>query len=140
MSPAVTDYPPATDGPSSSEIPQMNTSTHPNHAKLPFGLLELDAAGEVIRYSPASEQRPDVQAKDILGRQFFKEVVSDKKVKDFEPRFQLFMKQGQTVDRFSASFPSEAGEIKVQFLLARLDRKGSKGSEHLALVRIMPAA
>lgn len=117
----------------------MNTQ-HTEQTKLPFGLLELDAAGEVIRYSPASEQRSDVQAKDVLGRQFFKEVVRDKKVKDFEPRFQLFMRQGQTIDRFSASFPSEAGEIKVQFLLARLDAKGSEGGEHLALVRIMPAA
>ncbi|HJU53722.1 MAG TPA: hypothetical protein VJ715_04085 [Pyrinomonadaceae bacterium] len=118
----------------------MNTSTHTKHAKLPFGLLELDAAGEVIRYSPASEQRSDVQAKDVLGRQFFNDLVRDKKVKDFEARFQLFMRQGQTVDRFSASFPSEAGEIKVQFLLARLDNKAHKGGEHLALVRIMPAA
>jgi len=65
--------------------------------------------------------------------------VRDKKVKDFEARFQLFMKQGQTVDRFSASFPSEAGEVSVQFLLARLNKKVSR-SEHLALVRIMPAA
>jgi photoactive yellow protein len=117
----------------------MNTQ-HAEQTKLPFGLLELDAAGEVIRYSPASEQRSDVQAQDILGRQFFKEVVRDKKVKDFEPRFRLFMRQGQTVDRFSASFPSEAGEIKVQFLLARLDGKGREGGDHLALVRIMPAA
>ena len=116
----------------------MNTS--PSHVKLPFGLLELDAAGEVIRYSPATEERSDIQAKDILGRQFFKELVRDKKVKSFQARFQLFMKQGQTVDRFSASFPSDAGEVSVQFLLARLDRKAKEGGEHLALVRIMPAA
>ena len=116
----------------------MNTSA--SHTKLPFGLLELDAAGEVIRYSPASEQQPDVQAKDILGRQFFTEVVSDKKVKSFQARFDLFMKQGQTIDRFSASFPSEAGEVQVQFLLARLDKKANANGEHLALVRIMPAA
>ena len=114
----------------------MNTSTY---TRLPFGLLELDAAGEVIRYSPASEQRSDVQAQDVLGRQFFTEVVGDKKVKRFQARFQLFMRQGQTVDRFSASFPSEAGEVKVQFLLAKLDKKVSAGGEHLALVRIMPA-
>ncbi len=118
----------------------MNTSTHTEQTRLPFGLLELDEAGEVIRYSPASEQRSEVQPKDVLGRQFFKEVVRDKKVKDFEARFQLFMKQGQTVDRFSASFPSEVGEVSVQFLLARLDGKASERGEHLALVRIMPAA
>ena len=114
-------------------------STHAQ-TKLPFGLLELDSAGEVIRYSPASEQRSDVQASDVLGRRFFEEVVRDQKIKDFEPRFQLFMRQGQTVDRFSANFPSAEGEIKVQFLLARIHKKSGKADEHLALVRIMPVA
>jgi hypothetical protein len=33
---------------------------------LPFGLLELDAAGTVIRYSPTSEQSPRVKSDNIL--------------------------------------------------------------------------
>jgi photoactive yellow protein len=111
-----------------------------SQARLPFGLLELDARGEVIRYSPATEHRSEVQAVDVLGRQFFTEVVPEKPVKDFQARFCLFMARGQNVDRFSTVFPSEEGDIKVQFLLARIDKQAKQGAEHLALVRIMPAA
>jgi photoactive yellow protein len=109
-----------------------------SHIKLPFGLLELDKSGAVIRYSPASEQNSDVKAQDVLGRQFFTEVISNKQVKDFQARFNLFMAHGQSVDRFSASFDSEEGQIKVQILLAKISEKVAQGSERLALVRIMP--
>jgi photoactive yellow protein len=114
---------------------KMNT---PSLDKLPFGLLELDTSGAVIRYSPAAEQNSDVQAKDILGRHFFTEVVPNQQVKDFQARFQLFMAHGQTVDRFSTSFDSAEGHIKVQIMLARINEKTENGSERLALVRIMP--
>ncbi|MDT4954450.1 MAG: hypothetical protein QOJ02_2588 [Acidobacteriota bacterium] len=107
-------------------------------SRLPFGLLELDTSGAVIRYSPASEQNSDVKAQDVLGRHFFTEVVSNDQVKDFQARFQLFMAHGQTVDRFSTVFDSEEGQIKVQILLARISEKTTQGSERLALVRIMP--
>src|SRR5215217_3814743 len=113
----------------------MNESSHNG---LPFGLLELDSRGAVIRYSPASERRQDVQARDILGRHFFTEVVTDEHVRDFQARFQLFMSRGQTIDRFSTSFDSEEGEVKVQFLLARVEEGSEAESDHLALVRIMP--
>lgn len=109
----------------------------PSHTKLPFGLLELDTKGEVIRYSPASEGRSGVQAEDVLGRQFFTEVVPNQQVADFRPRFQLFMSHGKTIDRFSTTFDSEDGIIKIQFLLARIT-KSKRREEHLALVRIMP--
>ncbi|MDT5061440.1 MAG: hypothetical protein QOH63_1899 [Acidobacteriota bacterium] len=108
------------------------------HSRLPFGLLELDTSGAVIRYSPASEQNSDVKAQDVLGRHFFTEVVSNDQLKDFQARFQLFMAHGQTVDRFSTVFDSEEGQIKVQILLARISEKTTQGSEQLALVRIMP--
>jgi photoactive yellow protein len=106
--------------------------------KLPFGLLELDAAGAVIRYSPASDQRSEVRARDILGRHFFTEVVPDERVKGFQARFHLFMEHGQTLDRFDTSFASAEGQIKVQVLLARIKEKSEQGGGRIALVRIMP--
>ncbi|MCA1850526.1 MAG: hypothetical protein LC672_05645, partial [Acidobacteria bacterium] len=64
--------------------------------------------------------------------------VTDEHVRDFQTRFQLFMSRGQTIERFSTSFDSEEGEIKVQFLLARVHEGSEAKSDHLALVRIMP--
>jgi photoactive yellow protein len=104
--------------------------------KLPFGLLELNAEGAVIRYSPASEQYSEVQARDVLGRHFFQEFVPDGQLKDFQTRFLLFMQHGQTVDRFSASFDSVEGQISVQVLLAKITAQN--GQDRLALVRLMP--
>lgn len=111
---------------------------YPSLTKLPFGLLELDTSGAVIRYSPAAEQNSDVQAQDVLGRHFFTEVVPNQQVKDFQARFHLFMSHGQTVDRFSTTFDSADGQIKVQILLARINEKTENGTQRLALVRIMP--
>lgn len=105
---------------------------------LPFGLLELDARGTVIRYSPASEQSPAVSSQDVLGRNFFKEVVPVEEVNDLHNRFRNFMEQGESIQRFSSSFPSEHGRIKVQILLARITERTENGRERLALVRIMP--
>ena len=114
----------------------MNTQAPLN--ALPFGLLELDSAGVVVRYSPAFEQNPKVKSVDVLGRNFFTEVLPAPEIKDHQARFRLFMAEGQTRDQFSTTFHSEEGRIKVQILLARLTEKSEQGSERLALVRVMP--
>lgn len=105
---------------------------------LPFGLLELDATGTVIRYSPAAEQNSEMQARDVIGRNFFKELVPVGQVSDFQSRFQVFMANGESIQRFTSSFPSDQGQVKVQILLARITEKSEHGRERLALVRIMP--
>jgi photoactive yellow protein len=105
---------------------------------LPFGMLELDASGTVIRYSPASEAHSEVAAKDVIGLNFFKEVAPVEQVSDFQSRFKVFMANGESIQRFTSIFSFEEGQVKVQILLARITEKSEKGRERLALVRIMP--
>jgi photoactive yellow protein len=112
----------------------MNTAS----PALPFGLLELDASGTVIRYSPASEQSPAVKSQEVLGRDFFKEVVPVEQVGDLQNRFRNFMEQGESIQRLTSTFASEQGQVKVQILLARITERIENGRERLALVRIMP--
>jgi photoactive yellow protein len=107
-----------------------------NH--LPYGLLELDSTGIVVRYSPAFEQNPTVKADEILGRNFFTEVLPAPEVKEHQDRFRLFMTEGQTRDQFSTTFASEGGLVEVQILLALITERSEHGSERLALVRVMP--
>jgi photoactive yellow protein len=107
-----------------------------SQTKLPFGLLELNPEGDVIRYSPASERYSEGQAGDVVGRHFFQEIVPGGQLKESQARFQLFMEHGQTVDRFSARFDSAEGQIKVQVLLAKI--AGQEGQDRLALIRLMP--
>jgi photoactive yellow protein len=105
---------------------------------VPFGLFELDPAGIVIRFSPAAEQSIQEPQQGILGRNFFTEVAPVEEVKDFQTRFHSFMADGESIQKFTSTFPSKHGEIKVQILLARITEKSEQGRERLALVRIMP--
>jgi photoactive yellow protein len=109
-----------------------------SETELPFGLLELDAAGTVLRYAPALEQSPKAKADHLLGHNFFTEVLPSPEIKDCHARFRLFMEQSQITDKFSTTFLSEQGPVKVQIMLARILEKSAQGVERLALVRIMP--
>jgi photoactive yellow protein len=108
-----------------------------SHA-LPFGLLELDAAGTVVRYSPAAEQNSPVQSQDIIGRNFFTEVAPCEQVNEVRSRFLAFMAFGDAVQKFSITCPVEDKSIKIQIMLARVTEMLDEGRERLALVRIMP--
>jgi hypothetical protein len=48
------------------------------------------------------------------------------------------MEHGLTTDRFSTTFPSVQGPVKVQVLLAQILEKSERGTERFALIRIMP--
>jgi photoactive yellow protein len=108
------------------------------HLALPLGLLELDARGTVIRYSPASEKSPEMRRQEVVGLNFFKDVAPFEEVSEFQKRFQTFMAQGESIQRFTSTFSSDCGQIKVQIVLARITEKSEAGRERLALVRIMP--
>ncbi len=80
---------------------------------LPFGLLELDASGIVIRYSPASEQRSPLQPQDILGRNFFTELAPCEQIGEVKSRFLAFMAFGDAVQKFSITCSTEEKNIKI---------------------------
>jgi photoactive yellow protein len=107
-----------------------------SHA-LPFGLLELDTAGTVIRYSPAAEQNSPLNSKDIIGRNFFTEVAPCEQVNEVRSRFLAFMAFGDAVQKFSITCPVEEKSVKIQIMLARVTEMMDEGRERLALVRIM---
>lgn len=110
----------------------------PLSGTLPFGLLELDASGIVIRYSPAANQNSSVPPQDILGRNFFTEVALCEQVSEVKSRFLAFMAFGDATQKFSITYPVERKNIKIQIMLARVTESGEHGRERLALVRIMP--
>jgi photoactive yellow protein len=118
----------------SQSVPKPNSPSF----VLPFGLFELDSAGTVIRYSPASEIAPSVEARDIWGRNFFTEIAPVEQVVGFRLRFHSFMANGQAVERFTTVFEHEQRNVKVQIMLAHITEKSDDGRKRLALVRIMP--
>jgi photoactive yellow protein len=107
---------------------------------IPFGMFELDASGTVIHYSPASEGKRDAVANNIMGQNFFNELVPITQVEELKSRFLNFMANGTSVERFTVSFPYNQESIKVQIVMAHLSEKTEKGRERFALVRLMPEA
>jgi hypothetical protein len=43
---------------------------------IPFGMFELNAAGVVVHYSPASEEERNALQNNIVGRNFFGDLVA----------------------------------------------------------------
>jgi photoactive yellow protein len=107
---------------------------------IPFGMFELDATGTVVHYSAASEEKKDTLANNILGRNFFDELIAILQVEELKSRFLRFMADGTSVERFTISFPYNQENIKVQIVMAHLSEKTEKGRERFALIRLMPEA
>ena len=108
--------------------------------RLPFGLLELDAAGVVIRYSPAAERDPEVPAKDVLGRNFFTEIAPVPQLGELRGRLLSFMERGGSVEKLSTVFSADGEAVKLQLLLAVTPNSSDTGGSRLAFVRLVPEA
>lgn len=108
-------------------------------ATIPYGLIELDSSGTVIRYSPACEKNSE-ELPNIIGQNFFNEVAPFAEVKELKGRFLSFMAFGDSIQRFSIKVPFNGQSVKIQILLARITEQTERRRERLALVRMMPEA
>ena len=102
---------------------------------LPFGLLELDEQGRVRGFSPLNESYAEIHAEDVIGRDFFKEIVPVAEAEESEKKFRDFMKRQDAHERLFFTFTSAQGQIAVQIALAYLPEVNNS---RLALVRLMP--
>jgi hypothetical protein len=102
---------------------------------LPFGLLELDEKVIVTGFSPVNECSSQVRAEDIIGRDFFEEIVPFAEAKETEEKFRRFMMRSDSHERLFFTFGSEQGDISVQIALAYLPEKEPT---RLAIARLMP--
>lgn len=107
----------------------------PSLQTLPFGLLELDERGIVTGFSPVNERYSEIQARDLVRRDFFKEIVPFTEAKDTEEKFRRFMERGDSHERLFFTFQSGQVSVSVQVALAYLPEEEP---ERLAIVRLMP--
>jgi photoactive yellow protein len=112
-------------------------SAKPPLKALPFGLLELDAASVVVGYSSIGDYYSDIQVQEVLGRNFFTEILPATQFVGLEKRFRDFMGHGESVERFAFTFPSEQGDIELQIALAYLPKQSGKENVRLAIARLM---
>lgn len=105
---------------------------------LPFGLMQLDGGGKIMRYSPANESSPAIPPTEVIGRNFFADIAPVREVLEVKNRFLAYMVFGNSVQRLTLKFPHTGVVIKVQLVMARLTSDGGMGDERIALVRLMP--
>jgi hypothetical protein len=111
-------------------------NSQPSPVKPPIGLLELDQRGTVIRYDPAVEQ--GARRKDVIGRDFFAEVLPVQQLYGVRARFLAFMAGGCAVEKFSLTVLCGGRAVNMQVVLAAMTERRAGRRERVALVRITP--
>ncbi len=107
----------------------------------PFGLLELNGAGTVVRFTPAhGEGAAGGQPREVVGHDFFEDIAPVEELRRLKGRFLAFMAFGDSAQRLDFRFPYEGSVVAAHIVLTRLADRGELGSARLALVRLTPAA
>ena len=113
--------------------------SQPSLGALPLGLLELDAAGTVMRYAPMAEHYAPAPRAEVIGRNFFAEVMPIEPLDGCQARFLAFMAGGREVEKFSLRVPcGGGGVVHMQVVLAAITERAASERRRLALVRITP--
>ena len=101
-------------------------------------LVSPRPAGTVIRYAPMAEHYARAPRQDIIGRNFFAEVMPGEPLNGCRARFIAFMARGQAVEKFSLKVPCGGGVVHMQVVLAAIPERAASERRRLVLVRITP--
>ncbi len=84
---------------------------------LPYGVIVLDARGAVLFYNKREEEISGLARRQVLGRDFFREVAPCAQVRDFQGRFRELMEAGRGRVDFDFTFPFVLGPRRVRITL-----------------------
>ncbi len=85
---------------------------------LPFGVIELDAAGTVLHYNAAEAALSGQESSRVTGTNFFLDVAPCTAVKEFQGRFRSFMELESASESFdfTFSFPTHTAQVRIVFV------------------------
>lgn len=107
---------------------------------LPFGWMELDAAGTVTQYSPAAEEKEmSDSVLNLVGCNLFTDVAPIAKVKEFQDRFQVFVQSPLPIEVFNLKFNNSDENIQARIMLAQISQQQHSGQGKMVLVRVTKA-
>lgn len=88
--------------------------------QLPFGVIELDASGNILAFNRAEEEFSRQRAARAVGRNFFTEVAPCANIRDYEGRFKKFLASGAPSEEFSFTYRFPDGRAaRVYIVLVR---------------------
>ncbi len=115
----------------------MNDQLHPK--QIPFGLLELDAAGTVFCYKPDIEEDTRTPELDIIGKNFFTDVVPVAQAAELQAQFKRFRECHDPIRSLTFTFKSEHESIPTIILLASMREQSAQSRAETILVHIRKA-
>lgn len=92
---------------------------------LPYGIIVTDEEGKVLYYNAREEQIACRKRKDVLGKNFFKEVAPCAQVREFYGRFRHAMQAEGSVANFHFTFPFLNRPREVEISLTSFENRGA---------------
>lgn len=89
---------------------------------LPFGLIEVDSAGCVLRYNSAEQALSGKPRGDVVGKNFFTEIAPCTAIEAFMGRLSSFLASDAEPESFQFAFPFASGTVKVSIAFVNSGR------------------
>ena len=91
---------------------------------LPYGMIQLDAAGRILRFNAVESRLASLPQQQQIGRHFFTEVAPCTKVQAFYGRFRegVIRESLDTSFRFHFAFKQNPRDVMVRLFYSRRTR------------------
>jgi photoactive yellow protein len=92
--------------------------------RLPFGLIQRDAAGRILNYNAVESRLASIAKQDAIGKQFFTEIAPCTRVQEFYGRFKegVIRESLDTSFHFHFAFKQNPRDVTVRLLYTRRTR------------------
>ena len=89
---------------------------------LPFGTIHVDLTGTVLGYNSAEEKIANRSRKNVVGRNFFKDVAPCTRVRQFHGAFEEGVKRKSLneVFDFTFRFPTGTKEVRIRMIYTEM--------------------
>ena len=91
---------------------------------LPYGMIQLDAAGRILKYNAVESRLASLPQEQAVGRQFFTEVAPCTKVQAFHGRFKegVIRESLDATFQFHFAFKQQPRDVTVRLFYSRRTR------------------
>ncbi len=86
---------------------------------LPFGAIVIDASGTIIRYNQFEARLSKLDAKRVIGKNFFRDIAPCTAVQAFEGRMREFIaseEQYRVTFDYRFNFPHGVADVEISFM------------------------
>ena len=91
---------------------------------LPYGMIQLDAAGRILKYNAVESRLASLPQSHAVGKQFFTEIAPCTKVQEFYGRFKegVIRESLDTSFQFHFAFKQHPRDVTVRLFYSRRTR------------------